>query len=61
MLGKVFGMTDAEWSQTVDRNYHLWTAEERDKQNKLKQEREIMRSELQRQIQAKEYRDRQHA
>ncbi len=54
-------MTDAEWSQTVDRNYHLWTAEERDKQNKLKQEREIMRSELQRQIQAKEYRDRQHA
>jgi hypothetical protein len=29
--GKVFGMTDAEWSAKVNKNVQEWTADERDK------------------------------
>lgn len=29
--GKVIGMTNAEWSHTVNKNYSKWSMEERDK------------------------------
>ena len=40
LQGKVIGMTDAEWSAQVNHNVSSWQNEEREKQNRLKNQRE---------------------
>lgn len=46
MQGKVIGMTDAEWTATVNQNVAEWTMENREKMERLKGQREQMRQEL---------------
>ena len=50
LQGKVIGMTDAEWTQQVNNNVARWSREEREKAQRLKNQRDQMRSELQQQI-----------
>lgn len=46
MQGKVIGMTDAEWTNQVNRNVERWANEEREKAQRLKEQRQQMRAEL---------------
>ena len=46
-------MTSAEWNQTVQKNYHQWTVEERERVHRLNLQREQMRFELENQMAAK--------
>lgn len=50
MQGKVIGMTDAEWTAQVERNVCNWTTEEREKAQRLRGQRDQMRTELQSQM-----------
>jgi hypothetical protein len=54
MQGKVIGMTDAEWTAQVNRNVERWSHEEREKANRLKEQRHAMRAELTSQMQLKQ-------
>jgi len=54
MQGKVIGMTDKEWTDQVNRNVERWCNEERDKANRLKEQRQQMRAELTSQMQLKQ-------
>ena len=54
MQGKVIGMTDREWTEQVNRNVERWCVEERDKANRLKEQRQQMRAELTSQMQLKQ-------
>lgn len=51
-------MTDAEWSARVDKNVQEWTADERDKQQRLKDQRDEMKIELEIQMEQKVQRNR---
>lgn len=51
-------MTNAEWNETVQRNYNQWSIEEREKAMRLYHQRQQMKSELQNQMQQKAERDR---
>ena len=51
-------MTNAEWNETVQRNYNQWSIEERDKAMRLYHQRQQMKSELQNQMHQKAERDR---
>lgn len=54
MQGKIIGMTDREWTEQVNRNVERWCVEERDKANRLKEQRQAMRAELSSQMQLKQ-------
>jgi hypothetical protein len=43
-------MTDAEWTAQVERNVCNWTTEEREKAQRLRGQRDQMRTELQSQM-----------
>lgn len=54
LQGKVIGMTDAEWTATVNKNVHTWTVENREKMERLRGQRDQMRDELQVQMEVKQ-------
>ena len=55
--GKDFGMTNAEWNETVQNQYKDYVSQERVKQERLAVQREEMKKELEKQIRFKSERE----
>lgn len=51
--GKPLGMSEKEWNEIVQSNFNSYQQEERSRKEKLCQQREVLKAELQRQVNAK--------